>query len=79
MENFFITGMFRSGTTLLARMLNTHKDIACASDPFRPFFNCFRDYIAKEIDVQVNPYDPLGSYFTDKKQYNLLKKYKFQI
>jgi hypothetical protein len=58
--------MFRSGTTLFARMLHTHEEIACASDPFRPFFNCFRDAVAREIDVSVDDFDPLGDYFADQ-------------
>lgn len=68
-NKFFITGMFRSGTTLLARMLNTHEKIVCASDPYRPFFNFFR-YIVSEnnnLDKQLNPFDPLGDYFAEDK------------
>lgn len=72
MQNpLFITGMFRSGTTLLARMLHTHQNIVCASDPYRPFFNCFRDSVATELDVPVEPYDPLGSYFANEDEYAL--------
>lgn len=64
-NRLFVTGMFRSGTTLLARMLHTHDDIACASDPYRPFFNCFRDAVADGCDIDVDAYDPLGDYFAD--------------
>ena len=60
---FFITGMFRSGTTLLARMLHTHKNIVCASDPYRPFFNYFRYHLTQNLDKNIAPYDPLGDYF----------------
>lgn len=74
MNKFLITGMFRSGTTLLARMLNTHRDIVCASDPFRPFFNYFRDDVAQELGIEVDPYDPLGSYFADEEQLKLFKE-----
>jgi len=68
MNRLFVSGMFRSGTTLMARMLHTHRDIACASDPYRPFFNCFRDSVAAELGVEVEPYAPLGSYFADDDQ-----------
>ena len=34
----FLTGMFRSGTTMLARMLASHGAIAFASDPFSRIF-----------------------------------------
>jgi len=67
-QRLFIFGMFRSGTTLLARMLDTHKDIVCASDPFRPFYNAFRDSVAAEVDAEVDPYDPLNAYFADEEQ-----------
>jgi len=73
-NHLFITGMFRSGTTLLARMLHTHRDIACASDPYRPFFNCLRDSIADEFDIEIEPYDPLGSYFADEDEYALFDR-----
>lgn len=70
-NKFFIFGMFRSGTTLLARMLNTHQEIVCASDPFRPFFNYYRYDVADEINVDVSPYDPLGDYFADSEELRL--------
>ena len=43
MKTFFITGMFRSGTTLVSRMFHSHPEIACASDPFAPVFKMFRN------------------------------------
>uniref|UniRef100_A0A7D5KCS2 Sulfotransferase n=2 Tax=Natrinema halophilum TaxID=1699371 RepID=A0A7D5KCS2_9EURY len=63
--------MFRSGTTLLARMLDTHEDIVCASDPIRPFYNAVRDSVAAEQSVDFEPYDPLGAYFADEKALGL--------
>lgn len=36
--NVMIAGMFRSGTTMLARKLSTHPNIYIASDPFFQFF-----------------------------------------
>lgn len=68
MDQLFIMGMFRSGTTLLARMLHTHRNIACASDPYRPFFNSLRDSIAEELDIETPLYAPLGSYYADDEQ-----------
>jgi hypothetical protein len=65
-NRLFIMGMFRSGTTLLGRMLHAHDAIVCASDPFRPFFNAFRDDVAREIDVSVDDFDPLEEYFVDR-------------
>jgi hypothetical protein len=70
-NRLFIMGMFRSGTTLFARMLHTHENIVCASDPFRPFFNCLRDDIAREVGVPVDDFDPLGDYFADAESVEL--------
>ncbi len=64
-QHLFVFGMFRSGTTLLARMLDTHEEIVCASDPIRPFYNAVRDSVAAEQNIDVDPYDPLGAYFAD--------------
>lgn len=66
-------GMFRSGTTLTARMFNMHRNIVCASDPFRPFFNLFRDEVARESDIAVNEFDPLGDYFADEEELELFE------
>lgn len=59
-DRLFIKGMFRSGTTHLARIHHAHDVIACASDPFRPFFNCLRDAVAEDIGYTVDSFDPLG-------------------
>lgn len=64
-DQLFITGMFRSGTTLLARMLDAHEHIACASDPFSPFFKHFRNDIADEVGADIDPAAPFGSYYGD--------------
>ncbi|NDY70475.1 hypothetical protein DO021_09875 [Desulfobacter hydrogenophilus] len=65
MENYcFISSMFRSGSTMLARMLNTHKNVACASDPMRPIFNSFRYDLAKNNYKNAHKrFDPLDDYF----------------
>lgn len=42
----FVTGMFRSGTTLVGRMLHAHKDAALASDGLFPFFKSLRNALA---------------------------------
>jgi hypothetical protein len=70
-QQLFVFGMFRSGTTLLARMLDTHKNIVCASDPIRPFYNAVRDSVAEEQSIDCDPYDPLGSYFADDQALDL--------
>lgn len=46
MNNLFVTGMFRSGTTLTGRAIHAHKDIALASDGLFPLFKSLRNAIA---------------------------------
>lgn len=65
--NLFVSGMFRSGTTLLARMLNAHPSICLASDPFAPLFKCFRNQIAIEfIGPSFDQDSPLDDYYFQK-------------
>ncbi|MBP7744779.1 MAG: sulfotransferase [Phycisphaerae bacterium] len=70
-----VTGMFRSGTTLLARMLNAHPDIALASDPFLPFLKYLRTVVARDVlgPAAPAPLDPLGDYFADYDGLRLLR------
>lgn len=57
MEQFvFVTGMFRSGTTLLARMLNAHPTVAFASDPYSWIFKAFRNAVTQTAD-ETAPFD----------------------
>ena len=67
----FVFGMYRSGTTVIARSLAGESKIAFASDPIRPFFNWYRTAIQKEISVENfdNNLLPLGDYFKTEKNY----------
>jgi hypothetical protein len=71
----FVTGMFRSGTTLIARMLDAHPEISFASDPYRPLFNDFRDCLAAKhaLAPSLPEHAPLGSYFCDDEELKLAK------
>jgi hypothetical protein len=56
--------MFRSGSTLLARALNAHKNIIMASDPFFEFFKYSRNLIHKGVkDSQFDMKAPLEDNF----------------
>lgn len=56
--------MFRSGSTMIARMLDVHPQVASASDPMRPLFNSFRyDLSSENFRSSHSRFDPLGDYF----------------
>lgn len=73
MQSIFITGMFRSGTTLIGRMINAHNEISIASDGVFPFFKSLRTSISKKTGVLMkNEFDvPLHDYYFDRLQGNL--------
>ena len=45
----FLFGMYRSGTTVLARSLAGDSKIAFVSDPIRPFFNWYRTKLQRQV------------------------------
>ena len=71
---FFLTGMFRSGTTLIARMLNSHPAVACASDPLAPVFKEIRNAAARKLGCGgLDPDAPLGDYYFDAAEQSLMR------
>ncbi len=70
---YMVTGMFRSGTTMLARMLHANPHIVCASDPYAPIFKSYRNSHIKKSGVEVNMDAPLHDYYFDKEQSELFK------
>ena len=66
----FISGMYRSGTTLIARLLQARSDTICASDPIRPFFNSYSNFLRykdKLNDSQL--FLPFSDLFLEKNIY----------
>jgi len=59
----FATGMFRSGTTFLGRVLNAHPRFAVASDPYFEFFKAFRNEIYHRYFPGWNDAEPMSDYF----------------
>jgi hypothetical protein len=72
--NFLITGMFRSGTTMLARMMHSNPNVVCASDPFAPIFKSYRNVVAKTIEDKFDENSPLNDYYFDKMQNNIFRE-----
>jgi len=70
----FVTGMFRSGTTLLARMMNAHRRIAFASDPYSWIFKSFRNAVAADLFGSIDEDAPLDDYYFDADRQELMTR-----
>ena len=67
-NHFFISGMFRSGTTYLARALNAHPKLTVLSDPHRAFFKYVRNiFFVREVEG-FDPDCPIDDYFNQPAQ-----------
>ena len=69
-KKVFVTGMFRSGTTLLARALNAHQEIIFAADPFFEFFKHLRNKYYSQKKEDFNKAQPLGDKFLEDNRFN---------
>ncbi len=60
----FVTGMFRSGTTLLTRVLDAHANITVGADLFLPLFKAFRNAVQQDLNPAHSLEDdaPLDDY-----------------
>lgn len=78
MKLLFTTGMFRSGTTTLARALNAHLNIACASDPMAELFKALRSEEASALGCSIPVMAPLEDYYFDATGQRLLRRLLFE-
>jgi hypothetical protein len=69
----FVTGMFRSGTTFVARLLNQSDEISFASDPFFAVLKDFRNTLSNESAHKVDPHAPLEDYYFDESKFHFFK------
>ena len=65
----FIFGLYRSGTTLVSRLLNGDSRLASASDPMRPFFNSYTNFLRNEIGEKTSLFAPTNEGFRDNPEY----------
>lgn len=79
MKPLFMTGMFRSGTTTMARALNVHSGIAFASDPFNEVFKALRSEEAYKISQPTPVMAPLQDYYFDPEGQELLQRILWDI
>ena len=65
----FVTGMFRSGTTLLAIMLQNHSRLRIPTDPLSNLFKAFRNEVASNLqpDRAIDEHTPLRLLFSSRK------------
>ncbi len=56
-------------------MMNAHPEISFATDPYRPFFNDFRDALAERAGLldEDHRQAPLASYFCDDDELSIMK------
>ncbi|WP_163538895.1 sulfotransferase [Gracilibacillus sp. YIM 98692] len=60
---YIITGMPRSGTTLISRILDAHPNSIAPPDPYFGFFREFRNALFEELGIDYNKEEPLHDYF----------------
>jgi hypothetical protein len=59
MEKVFLTGIYRSGTTLLDKILNSHPQVSIFSQPFSPlYFNMKKLFLKKKGIEREYPFSP---------------------
>ena len=78
-ENLYVAGMFRSGTTLVARMLANHKNIACASDAYLPIYKEIRNKVRRNMTDNYDKGrddDPFNDYYFDNESNKVFKQIK---
>lgn len=61
----FVTGTARSGTNLVARMLDAHPEVSVACDPYFPLFHSLRNAALRAAGLEFDPSLPLEDYYGD--------------
>lgn len=63
-EMLFVTGMVRSGTTVISRAVDAHPEIVCALDPCMGVFKAFNNALLRGVHGRDVPVDaPLTDFF----------------
>lgn len=79
MTNFtYLFGIYRSGTTVLSRLLKGSDFCSSASDPLRPFFNAYTNKLIDDKHSRKNLFFPFRESFYHKKEYlDILRESSF--
>jgi len=75
MTNFtYLFGIYRSGTTMMSRLLRGSNFCSSASDPLRPFFNAYTNKLIddKYYLFSINKNNQIINIFFDKKTLNIV-------
>jgi len=76
MNNIFITGMFRSGTTFMTKVLSAHPQLLVVSDPYIYFFKTYRNFLYEKNSAKNwHPDEPMSDFFLDE-NFDVLEKIK---
>lgn len=74
-SSIFLTGMFRSGTTLMSKILSAHPAMLVVSDPYIYFLKAYRNFLYEQYGgIHWHPDEPMSDYFCDK-NYSILEKF----
>ncbi len=68
MRSVALSGMFRSGTTLLSRIMSAHPRALVVADPAIYFFKAYRDHHLAKAGWPVDPERPTPDWFLDPRQ-----------
>ncbi len=68
MRSIALSGMFRSGTTLLSRILSAHPQALVVADPAIYFFKAYRDHHLAAAGWPIDPERPTPDWFLDARQ-----------
>ena len=59
----FVTGTARSGTNLVARMLDAHPEVSVACDPYFPLFHSLRNARGLRVHQEATGWKPVPQMF----------------
>ena len=68
MDELLVSGMFRSGTTLVSRILSAHPAALVVSDPYVYFFKALRDHHRRALGLGAMGGRPTPHWFLDPDQ-----------
>ena len=80
-QNLFLCGMFRSGTTLLTKVLGAYPQIGTVTSPYMYFFKALKNEIYSQLGCDTSEDEPIsGNHgWFNREYYNYLAKTDLMI